>query len=312
MAKRREDQNDINHKINDLNSLNEPKKTNLPHNNIPLDQPPPVPRETDSTKTELMNTIQVQIKKQDIDQNTTKRTYLFRRGLILVFERNSFELLLQEPWIRKVLGNEIQISFERNFTSENSQNHVIETILRLKVIYTKEMTESLHDFMRDKTVNDEMAIRINEAFVVVKDEPLSEDWYNFLIRNSNNRFIHYLSRNQMDSRHYDCFSLMESEQLFTSLIKKLLLIKDQIELKILTKGPRVLFTKTPKINLLGTFKESNLTISDSLTNCMGHGGAIEDYQTCSICGGALCSICLDSFLICPGSISTDLHKFIKR
>ena len=312
MAKRREDQNDINHKINDLNSLNEPKKTNLPHNNIPLVQPPPVPRETDSSKTELMNTIQVQIKKQDIDQNTTKRTYLFRRGLILVFERNSFELLLQEPWIRKVLGNEIQISFERNFTSENSQNHVIETILRLKVIYTKEMTESLHDFMRDKTVNDEMAIRINEAFVVVKDEPLSEDWYNFLIRNSNNRFIHYLSRNQMDSRHYDCFSLMESEQLFTSLIKKLLLIKDQIELKILTKGPRVLFTNTPKINLLGTFKESNLTISDSLTNCMGHGGAIEDYQTCSICGGALCSICLDSFLICPGSISTDLHKFIKR
>lgn len=312
MEKKREERNALNHKIIDFKPVNEPKKTNLTPKNIPLVHPPPVPRKSDNTRKQLMNTIQVQIKADNMDQNRTKRTYLFRRGLILVFERTSFELLLQEPWIKKIFGNEIQISFERNFTQENSPSHIIETILRLKIIYTAEPTESLHDFLQDKSVNDEMAFRINEAFVVVKDEPLFEDWYKFLIRNSNNRFVHYLSRNRLDPRHYDSFSLMETEQLFTSLIKKLLVIKDQIELKILTKGPRVIFPDAPKMDLPETITESNLAISDNITNCMGHGGAIEEYSTCAICGGALCSICLDSFLICPGSIATDLHKFIKR
>ena len=159
-----------------------------------------------------------------------------------------------------------------------------------------------------------MAFKLNKAFVVVKDSPLSTEWNNFLIQKSNSKFIYYLSRNELDRKIYNCYSLIDSEILFITLIKRLLVIKDQIEIKILNQKARILITDTaiPKQDPDIAYKSSNLLVSDSIVNCMGHGGPIEQFYTCQTCGGSLCTICLESFLICPGSISTDLHKFLKK
>ena len=229
---------------------------------------------------------------------------------MIVFEEISFELFLQQPWIKKILGNELQISFERKFTSEDGPDHIIVTILRLRIIHAKTNNESLHDFLHEKTVNDEMAFKINEAFVVVKDSPLTDEWHKFLIGNSNLKFIYYLSRIELNHSHYENFSLMESEALFISLIKRLLVIKEQANIQILDHKLKVRIKDSPKVEIPVIYKTSDLSVSDAETYCMAHGGAVDEFYTCSVCGGSLCSICLDSFLICPGSISTDLHKFI--
>ena len=281
-------------------------------NNIPLVNPPPVPKKVDFRTEELMKNIQISIKTKNQPSTDVKKTILFRRGLIIVFERLSFELFLQQPWIKKILGNEIQVRFERQFSNDQGPEHIIETILRLKIIYTRTNTESLPDFLSDKSVHDEMAFKINQAFVVVKDSPLSTEWYNFLTQKSNSTFIYYLTRNQLDQKIYDNYSLVDSELLFIALIKRLLVINDQIEIKIVDQKARLMITDIPKQEPNITYTPSNLQISDAIVNCMGHGGAIEKYYTCKTCGGSLCAVCLDSFLICPGSISTELHKFIKK
>ena len=295
-----------------INALFTSNTTQSENKSIPKVNPPPIPRKIDNQSSELMKNIQVQIKREQQSLTNSKRTLLFRRGIMLVFEQTSFELLLQLPWIKKVLGNEIQICFERKFINDSGLYHIFEIVLRLKIIYAKDTNENLHDFLQDKTVNDEMSFRINEAFVIVRDEPLSHLWYNFLNKNSESKFIYYLSRNQLNQRHYNSFSLMETESLFITLIKRLLVINEHVEVSILNRQTKVFITDPKKFDFPTNNKESSLAISDSITNCMGHGGAVEKFSSCLICGGSLCSICLDSFLICPGSISTDLHKFTSK
>ena len=207
-----------------LNDNNNVKKV------IPRVNPPPIPPKTNPESTRLFNNLEIELQKENKREIEPKKTILYRRGTILVFEPLSFELFLQQPWIKKVL-NELQISFERKFINENDQEHIIITVLRLKIIYVNSNT-SVKDFFSDKTIHDEMSFRLINAYVIVKDSPLTEEWHNFLLRKSENRFIYYLSRVEMDQNHYKNFTLMESEQLFVSLIKRLLIIQEQVEISI--------------------------------------------------------------------------------
>lgn len=108
---------------------------NLQNRQISKVNPPPIPQRADKETVELMRNIQISIAQEKNIPQTAKRTILFRRGIILVFEQQSFELFLQQSWIKKILTNEIQISFERKFFNEEGVEHVILTILRLKIIY---------------------------------------------------------------------------------------------------------------------------------------------------------------------------------
>ena len=172
----------------------------------------------------MENQVQVSLQKENynIKNDKTKRTLLFRRGIIVVFEQSSFELYLQQPWIKKVL-KELQISFERKFTSDE-QEHIIITILRLKIMHAYS-DATIKEFFNDKTIHDEMAFRLTNAFVILKDTPLSENWYNFLTKKDPNKFISYLTRMPMDPNHFNNYSLLETEKFFTDLIKKLLVIQ---------------------------------------------------------------------------------------
>ena len=265
----------------------------------------------------MENQVQVSLQKENynIKNDKTKRTLLFRRGIIVVFEQSSFELFLQQPWIKKVL-NELQISFERKFTSDE-QEHIIITILRLKIMHAYS-DATIKEFFNDKTIHYEMAFRLTNAFVILKDTPLSENWYNFLTKKDPNKFISYLTRMPMDPNHYNNYSLLETEKLFTDLIKKLLVIQEHAEISIVDQKVRTSRIIEPIIKQListnDNYNASKMSITSSHTNCMGHGGPIpiDDLVTCNICGGSLCTLCAESFLICPGSIATDLHKLIKK
>lgn len=300
----------IKKKLTQLQNNRVVNKSDLVHKNIEMVHPPPVPKINEAETQRLMEHINVHITQEHEPQPVIKRTRIYRRGIILVFERTSFELLLQQPWLKKGLGNEIQISFERNFSVEEGLEHVIETILRLKIMYTNLSGNSLVDFLQDRSIHDEMAFKINNAFVVVKDSPLTTEWYNFLTQQSKTKFIYYLSRRPLDSTHYNNFSLLDSEELFISLIKRLLVIQDHIEIKIVNQklNPRITNLPSPDVNV-PEYKTSKLAIASTVSNCMGHGGPIDEPHTCKICQGSLCSICVESFLICPGSMATDLHKF---
>ncbi len=301
------------HKITWLDNKISSSKENTLAKDIPKVTPPPVPQYINPIISESINQIDISISKTENTQTNPKKTIIFRRGIILVFEQVSFELLLQQPWIKKVLSNEIQICFERKFLTEEGIEHIIETILRLKIVYANMSNDNLETFFSDKTIHDEMAFKLTNAFIIVKDSPLTNDWFSFLSKGSNSKIIYYLSRNQLDSKHYNSYSLMDSELLFTSLIKRLLVIHDNIEIKISQKQVKTRITNLPKdIFTEPEYKRSYLTIESTSVNCMGHGGPVDEQYTCKICGGSLCSICRDSFLICPGSISTDLHKFESR
>ena len=156
-----------------------------------------------------------------------------------------------------------------------------------------------------------MSFRLTNAFVVVKDEPLSNSWLHF-INKTNQKHIYYLTRSYSNPVAYT-YALLESEALFLSLIKRMLIIQDQIDISIKEYKPVVRIKENNPLFQTNTeYKASNLEISGIVTNCMGHGGPIDEFNVCRICGGALCNICIDSFLICPGSIASDLHKFIKK
>lgn len=278
--------------------------------------PPPVPPKIDPQTQNLPTNFQIAIQREKNTEQGIKMTYLFRRGIILVFEEIVFEMFLQQSWIRKVL-NEIQISFERKFTNENDEEHVLVTILRLKIMYVNG-SSTIKEFFSDKSIHDEMAFRLSNAFIIIKDSPLSDEWYNFLMRrnkNTSNSYIYYLTRVQMDKNHYNNYLLTESEQLFISLIKKLLIIQDQVELSIVNnKSTSRILDPVVKglIDANSLYNNSKLSITGTNVNCMGHGGPIDQPVTCSICGGSLCDVCAESFLICPGSMATDLHKFLKK
>ena len=295
---------ELNKKLFNLSQLAN-KRTNIQVH------PPPVPRSESTNITELSRSINLEIKPENQIDNQSKQTVIFRRGIILVFEPQSFELFLQQTWIKKILINEIQIVFERKFSNEQGEDHTIVTIFRLKILYANLFKNDLAGFLKEKTIHDEMSFRLTNAFVVVKDEPISSSWLHF-INKTNQKYIYYLTRDYSNPKAHT-YPLMESETLFLSLIKRMLIIQDQIDISIREYRPVV---RIKENNLLlettQEYKTSNLEISGVVTNCMGHGGPIEEYFTCEICGGSLCQICVESFLICPGSISTDLHKFIKK
>lgn len=273
--------------------------------------PPPVPKKEERNFTELSRSINLEIKPESQIDNQSKRTVIFRRGIILVFEPQTFELFLQQTWIKKVLTNEIQIVFERKFSNQEGIEHTIATIFRLKIVYAYLFKNDLAGFLKEKSIHDEMSFRLTNAFVVVKDEPLSSSWLNFLTKKTQ-KYIYYLTRGSSNPVAYT-YSLMESEALFLSLIKRILIIQEQVDISIKEYKPVVRIAESnPVFQTNQEYKSSNLEISGVVTNCMGHGGPIDKFSTCQTCGGSLCEICVDSFLICPGSIASDLHKFIKK
>lgn len=274
--------------------------------------PPPIPKPDTRSYVEQARSINVSIRSNEQIESQSEKTILFRRGIVLVFEPDSFELILQQPWIKKILQNELQIIFERNFTREDGNNHTMVTILRLKIVYANLFKNNLKDFLKEKTIHDEMSFRLTNAFVVVKDEPLTKEWNEFLDQSSQKKYIYYLSRGASNSSA-NIYSLMESETLFISLIKRILIIQDRIVITIKENKQGVRIAEPMSfVQPIQEYKTSKLEIFGFTTNCMGHGGPAKEYSTCQTCGGSLCDLCVDSFLICPGSIASDLHKFIKK
>ena len=106
---------ELNKKLFNLSQLAN-KRTNIQVH------PPPVPRSESTNITELSRSINLEIKPENQIDNQSKQTVIFRRGIILVFEPQSFELFLQQTWIKKILINEIQIDFERKFSNEQGRS----------------------------------------------------------------------------------------------------------------------------------------------------------------------------------------------
>jgi hypothetical protein len=281
--------------------------------------PPPIPSNYELMTTQASKRIQLNIKKNQTRCEDIKKTTIFRRGIMLVFDQESYELLLQLPWIKKILVNELEIRFEKEFSNEHGKKHAIETLFRIKVIFANQY--ELTDFLKEKNIQEEMALKLNNAFIIIYDKLLSNDWIQFLnprersnSQHSLLKHICYISRTPTEIKHYEAYCHLDAENLFLSLIKKLLVLRDESNLQIVSNKKSMTYILDPVIERISSMEYSrqNLLITGETINCMGHGGQTEEFSTCQICGGALCVLCEESFLICPGSISYELHKFIKK
>lgn len=290
------------------------KPTGVQKNNTVNPPPPPVPPRLNS-KAEI--TAEYQGEQEPSDSVSTNQSVdftIFRRGVVMVFDRATFQLISQIPWIKHI-QNSIEIRFQKLLIVNDSEKK-IEIILRMKVIYIPEEFEhNVEQFLDQGLLHEEVSVKISPSFLIIKNTPLNHAWYKFLAfsRQSQKIFV-YLTRNNMDQRHYLSYGLDNVENMFIGLIKSVLgfreatnidIVKDLSNVQIL--NPEISTNIYPDIGII------DINVNEEINYCMGHGGVIKTSKKskqCEICSGWLCEVCREEFYICPASLFTvNIHKF---
>lgn len=281
---------------------------------IEVHPPPPPPTIIDN---EDENNIEAEIHSSVQNSEFT----VFRRGLVLIFDEPTFDLITQYSWIKRTPGSSIEIKFKKEFISDEIINTRIKIVLRLNLVFiSSREAENIENYLQNANIQDEVRLKISPSYLIIKDSPLKASWYNFItLKNKLKKNIMYLDRKGvLGSNNNNANNLGNVEELFLNFISIIFNINtENNNLSIITEDSPVLILSNNEESIQNIIdnSNSNLPITDVLDSCMGHGGPIDPElisknNMCSICQGKLCEICVESFLICPGSIfSKFLHKF---